>query len=92
MSWSFNALIEDKASAHEVLETQAETYFSQLNADSVQEMAEQAAKAVAAADDLLDVIGTEGPWNVSLSGHANPEHGRRGGWANDAVSISISEK
>jgi hypothetical protein len=36
-----------------------------------------------------DVVG-EGNINVSLSGHANPDHKPRAGWANDYVMVNVS--
>ena len=91
MSWSLGMDIEDRATAVEVIEKQAEEYFAGLSSDSMQEMAEQCAKAAECVDALIGVIGTDGPWRVMMNGHANPGHGQREGWANDSVSVTITE-
>ncbi len=40
----------------------------------------------------LGSVGTAGKrFHVSMSGHANPDHEPRAGWANDAVTIQISQ-
>lgn len=31
-------------------------------------------------------------FNISLSGHANPAHRPASGWANDCITISVSQK
>jgi hypothetical protein len=48
-----------------------------------------------AVKDLINsaAIGAWGKrFNVAMSGHSNPNHEPRDGWANDAVTISISQK
>lgn len=48
-----------------------------------------------AAAEIIDsgVLGDPDKYrfNVSLVGHANPNHEPRDGWANDSISISISQ-
>lgn len=38
---------------------------------------------------LRKVVG-DGNVNVTLSGHANPSHRPRRGWANDAVTVTVT--
>ncbi|NUO58983.1 MAG: hypothetical protein HOV78_20165 [Hamadaea sp.] len=56
------------------------------------EVCQQIDAAAAAAAALL-TSGTlgEGPWFVSLSGHANPGHKPTPGWSNDAITIHVSQ-
>ena len=59
------------------------------------ECGDQFDAAAAAAQSIIDsgVIGGEGKqFYVAMSGHANPGHEPRAGWANDAVTIQISQK
>ena len=58
------------------------------------EAQEQFAHAVGAVDRLVNsgVVGDpEGTYQVYISCHANPEHKPTEGWANDALSISITQ-
>ena len=59
------------------------------------ECSDQFDAAAAAVQSIIDsgVVGGEGKqFHVSMSGHANPDHEPRDGWANDAVTIQISQK
>lgn len=69
-----------------------EEFASRYSGDAIEEMREQCAAAAGAAAAALEVVGTEGPWFLSLGGHANPGHGKRPGWSNDTISISIAER
>jgi hypothetical protein len=53
---------------------------------------EQFEAALSAAQAVLasGAVG-ESPVMVNLSGHANPGHVHRSGWANDTVTISIAQ-
>jgi hypothetical protein len=55
-------------------------------------MDQQVKSAHAAAKAIIDsgCVGS-GPYYVGISGHANPEHKPREGWANDSVYVSISQ-
>jgi hypothetical protein len=55
-------------------------------------MDEQFEAALHAAQSVLasGAVG-ETPVFVTLAGHANPGHRKRDGWANDQISISISQ-
>lgn len=39
-----------------------------------------------------DCVGKNKDFAINLSGHANPNHEPATGWANDCVSISITQK
>lgn len=52
-------------------------------------MDEQFDAALGAAKALLPTVG-EGLVNVILSGHANPGHRPRQGWANDTVHVTVT--
>lgn len=52
------------------------------------------AARVAALDLIASgaVGGVGEDYNVSISGHANPEHEPRDGYANDCIAINVSQK
>ena len=50
-----------------------------------------AAEAVSALIAGGTVGGPEVRFHVVMSGHANPDHAPRSGWANDMINISISQ-
>ena len=94
MSWSITAPSQTaatiEANARELFGTQ------QLTVSGTEEeraaTAEQFEAALAAAQSVL-AAGAVGdtPVIVALSGHANPGHTKRDGWANDTLTISISQ-
>jgi hypothetical protein len=52
-------------------------------------IAKQVAQGLATSDALFS--GDPGDlFNISIYGHANPEHKSRDGWANDQVSVAVS--
>lgn len=36
-------------------------------------------------------LGTDGNVDISLNGHSNMKHGKTPGWANEGISVSVSE-
>jgi hypothetical protein len=45
------------------------------------------------AREVMDSGAVGGPdFTVSLSGHANPNHGKTEGWANDTITVTVSQK
>jgi hypothetical protein len=55
------------------------------------EQREQLDVATQAARALARVVGRPGDHvRVSLTGHANPEHAPRDGWANEMITVSVS--
>lgn len=51
-----------------------------------------AAKAAVAGIIASGAVGDpKGKFEVAMSGHANPDHAPRQGWANDQVVISITQ-
>jgi hypothetical protein len=57
--------------------------------------AEQLVAARSLVYDLIEkgaVGNSSKTFNVTLSGHANPDHEPAEGWANDMVSISVSQR
>lgn len=58
---------------------------------------EESKRAISAATKIAqDLIKTgvvgDGPYNVNLGGHANPNHSAEGFWAPDTITISVSRK
>jgi hypothetical protein len=81
-------------------------YFTNIDADQVlesqqpsteasEEHQEQFAVARAAASRLIDsgLVGDPAKFlfNVTLSGHGNPNHEPTPGWANDCIAINVSQ-
>jgi len=58
----------------------------------INEHREQYANALNLAKALIDsgAVG-EGEFNVSLSGHGNPDHQKTPGWGNDFVSVQVTQ-
>lgn len=86
MSWS--EYFNDKS--YDELSTSVEP-----NSDPTKKAADQFWRAFDVALTLIEsgVVGKidKFKFNVSLSGHANPGHEPAGGWANDMVSVSVSQ-
>lgn len=59
--------------------------------DQVQEQVAVAKKAALAIVKSGAVGGTDKHFNVSLSGHANPDHEPAEGWANDCITVSVAQ-
>lgn len=61
--------------------------------ESVAERDEQVAAAKAAAKAIIasGAVGTGEAFQVSLSGHTNPEHQPRTGYANDLMMVSVTQ-
>lgn len=96
MSWSVT--LSDVAVA-DVEETARKMYAEQAARAAVPatvEMDEQFEAALAAARSLYSAVREQGTVlpggvNVVLTGHANPGHNPQPGWANDHVSVSVSD-
>ena len=58
------------------------------------ECGDQFDAVAAAVKSVLDsgTVGNEKQFAISMSGHSNPNHEPRDGWANDAVTIQISQQ
>lgn len=84
MSWSTNA-----TGAKDDISYTAPTY----SADVEVEQRDQYEAAQLAAQLLAKVVGRPGDEvSVALSGHANPHHGPRQGWANETVIVTVSAR
>jgi hypothetical protein len=61
--------------------------------DVASEQLEQFNAAVEAAKKLAAVVGRpDDDVHVTLSGHANPDHGPRPGWASEIITVSVSAR
>lgn len=95
MSWTFPAasgITADEFDAKVAASLAA--YEHNLEASDYQldpAASEQITAAVAAAKALVasGAVGS-GTFNVTLSGHANPDHKPVKGWANDCVTVSVA--
>jgi hypothetical protein len=94
MSWFVSVTDADPATAEAALATAYDEYKTRIVSTDPETDAgtdEQFAAAVAAAVAVVSggVVG-EGNVNLSLSGHANPGHKPRSGYANDAVTVAVT--
>lgn len=89
MSWSVakSAIDNDRDSVYSELEAACEANVAANG--GTDEVVEQMQAATAAAADLAASVGGS-KINVSLSGHANPDHAPTSGYANDQVTVSVS--
>jgi len=91
MSWSF--AIPAPADDFDTAAAKALTdYHEGLAAADVtleDEAKQQIDTAVAAAKVLVESGAVGAHVGVSLSGHANPEHKPKQGWANDTIAVSV---
>lgn len=86
MSWSVSALLPNDNFDVDALKKEA------LRQNPA--CARQFDAVAAAVKSIIDsgVVGGEGKqFHVSMNGHANPNHEPLAGWANDAVTIQISQ-
>lgn len=84
MSWS-------TSSGGEVSKDEIEVPDPHLSPDVATEQHEQYQVAMEVAEQLAKVVGRPGDKViVTLSGHANPGHAPRQGWANEVVTVSVS--
>jgi len=92
MSWNVTLNDIDPAQlgklAHDAYEDLRQRHAD--DAEVLPAMNEQFDAALAAASSGMTRVVGKGKVNVTLSGHANPRHEPREGWANDYVSVHVS--
>lgn len=83
MSWSLNKTVETPEELDGVMPDYVVTT----------EAAEQVGIAVAGAKAILSsgAVGTGKRFSVALSGHANAGHEPTPGWANDCITVSVTQ-
>jgi hypothetical protein len=81
---------DTRALVQEAIDRTAEDSPTYRHAFDAQEVQNQLAAASAALDELIGrgAVGT-GPWTANLSGHANPGHARRSGYAADSITVTL---
>lgn len=61
--------------------------------DADEERREHLVAALGCVHDLVDAVGrSDDDVFVSVSGHANPDHAPRGGWADEVITINVTAK
>ncbi|HEV8653286.1 MAG TPA: hypothetical protein VG276_28805 [Actinomycetes bacterium] len=101
MSWSLHvgtvrpatitAIEQAAGAALAELRAKGPSYAGQFDApETAQEVAEQVQAATSAAGQLLSGLGVVEEVTVNLSGHANPGHQPRPGWAPDQVTVTVN--
>jgi hypothetical protein len=94
MSWSVTYQAKNRDLTDESEKQLEEWLQGPVDAMS-DEAKEQIVNTMLVAMGLIDsgVVGDpNGYYSVTLSGHANPEHKKTSGWANDYVALSIYQK
>jgi len=93
MSWNFSVNGVTNETVDAALNAAAEGELNNIiqQRDGGAEMMAQAEQAIYAAVAIIEsgCLG-DGPFLVYLSGHANPSHQPRDGWANDGLTITIT--
>lgn len=89
MSWTISKSAIDAADIRVEMEAAADAYEANFPDGYSPEVQEQIDAAIECAEQLQSCVGT-GKLNVSLSGHANPEHKPHPSYANDTVMVSVS--
>lgn len=85
MSWSYSTTIESGAD----FDLDAiKKVVAEQNPDGL----DQVGIAVEAAETLMSSpsLGDAEEFYISMTGHANPGHKPREGWANDAITVSVA--
>lgn len=93
MSWQVSVTQIKREDAEEKLEEAGKAYWHTVNPNALEEAQEQFEAAVTAALSLLDVVQTgdaDRAVNITLSGHANVEHGEQEGYANETVTVTVA--
>ncbi len=94
MSWSLSLPSVDRAVARKAVTTAYDLYRAGVSAEpeTLTAMDEQVSAAIDAVEALLSsgVVGTEGDVHLTLSGHANPGHKPREGYANDFLAVNVA--
>lgn len=89
MSWSVSLT---KIPAERVLTAIRDAKIDgELPPETAKEIEQQldVAKAAALVMFTNEVVGIEGEFNIFLSGHAEPNHIRRPGYASDSVTVTV---
>ncbi len=92
MSWGFGINESRFADAKErIREAKAAYDFDQVGGDEAREQANAAEKALVALIETETVVGPGQGFRATLGGHSNPGHEPREGWANDTITVSLSQ-
>lgn len=90
MSWSVGATADNlESDAREKFNAFLNNYNA--NEGEIEATKEQFEAALSAAKSIVDSGAVGSAKYVNLSGHANPGHTPRDGYANDILTISISQ-
>lgn len=99
MSWTLSCTAENDATLRSEASTAFEAQLDNVRDENGNvpdwyceaEVREQFEQAVSAAQRLAESATTgDAPYNVMLSGHANPRHVPRDGYSNDTITVSVS--
>ena len=92
MSWGFQIKETRFEDAKERIREAKDSYdFDSSGGDEGREQANIAEKALIALIESETVVAPGGSFTATLSGHANPEHKPRSGWANDMITVMINQ-
>lgn len=90
MSWSVSTSVPSRHAWWERREElRAAALAQNPEAGDQFEAAWQAAEAIIIGGSVGNTL--ERKFHIVLSGHSNPDHAPRAGWANDCVNVSVSQ-
>lgn len=93
MSWNVYTTSQTAATIEDTAREAFAAHQSAIDDDEQRSVnAEQFEAGLHAAQSILasGAVG-DGPAHVTLSGHANQGHRPRDGWANDTITVSVSQ-
>jgi hypothetical protein len=91
MSYSFSTGQVSKADAVAAIDAAADQAIQGIHEPCRQPAYEHVARLQAALPALLEVVGSdECTVSITVSGHANPGHGKYEGWADEMLNVQIS--
>jgi hypothetical protein len=89
MSWSAKYTVNPNAEQSEIV---TEVHRSNLDSEEHQHQHDAALMAAVQALTTGAVGRPEKTYDVSISGHSNPDHEPAEGWANDFISIQVTQQ
>lgn len=91
MSYSVQTPLLPKSEVVEALAAIAHENIEQIDPESQEPSHEHVDQVCELLPQVLEVVGSQDAQViVSLSGHGNPGHGAREGWADETLTLSIS--
>lgn len=92
MSWGLSGIEFDPGDP-DALDVKLKEHMNGYSGEQVPFMQQQVDLALSLVKEIAasGVVGTDKKFILSLSGHANEDHEPKSGWANDCMTIQISQ-